>query len=38
MNTWGVSDAIGDLIRSERPIDPRLLADVDVPLPELVPG
>jgi 3-phenylpropionate/trans-cinnamate dioxygenase ferredoxin reductase subunit len=37
MNTWGVSDVIGDLIRSVRPIDPHLLADVEVPLPELVP-
>ena len=36
MNTWGVADAIGDLIRSERPIAADLLADVDVPLPELV--
>ncbi len=36
MNTWGVSDAIGELVRSQQPIAPGLLADGDVPLPELV--
>jgi 3-phenylpropionate/trans-cinnamate dioxygenase ferredoxin reductase subunit len=32
MNVWEVSDQIRELIRSRRPVDPRRLADPDIPL------
>jgi 3-phenylpropionate/trans-cinnamate dioxygenase ferredoxin reductase subunit len=38
VNVWDVSDAIGNLIRSERPCDPDALADPGTPLGELAAG
>jgi len=35
MNVWDVSDPIRELIRLRRPVDRRVLADPDVPLPQL---
>jgi 3-phenylpropionate/trans-cinnamate dioxygenase ferredoxin reductase component len=35
VNVWDVTDAIGNLIRSERPCDPNALADPGTPLDEL---
>jgi 3-phenylpropionate/trans-cinnamate dioxygenase ferredoxin reductase subunit len=37
VNTWDVSDAIGDLIRSRAAIDDRDLADPERPLTSLIP-
>ena len=36
VNVWDVTDPIGKLIRSGRPVDPARLADPDVPLDELI--
>jgi len=36
MNVWDVSDPIRELIRLRRPVDPRDLADPDVPLSQLI--
>jgi 3-phenylpropionate/trans-cinnamate dioxygenase ferredoxin reductase subunit len=38
VNVWDVTDAIQRLIRSRAVVDPRRLADPDVPLDELVPA
>jgi 3-phenylpropionate/trans-cinnamate dioxygenase ferredoxin reductase subunit len=35
VNVWDVTDAIQDLVRSGRPVDPEKLADVDVPLADV---
>jgi 3-phenylpropionate/trans-cinnamate dioxygenase ferredoxin reductase component len=35
VNIWGVSDAIGDLVRSRQAVDPARLADPAVPLDEV---
>jgi 3-phenylpropionate/trans-cinnamate dioxygenase ferredoxin reductase subunit len=32
VNVWDVNDAIQDLVRGGRPVDPARLADPDVPL------
>jgi 3-phenylpropionate/trans-cinnamate dioxygenase ferredoxin reductase subunit len=36
VNLWDVNDAITDLIRSGRPVDPARLADPAVPLPQVL--
>jgi 3-phenylpropionate/trans-cinnamate dioxygenase ferredoxin reductase component len=36
MNVWDVSDPIRELIRSRQPLNPRALADPDVPLSQLL--
>ena len=38
VNVWDVTGPIGDLIRSQQPVDAGRLRDVDVPLGELVPA
>jgi 3-phenylpropionate/trans-cinnamate dioxygenase ferredoxin reductase subunit len=35
VNVWDVADAIGDLVRSGKPVDADRLADPDVPLTDL---
>ncbi len=35
VNVWDVTDAIQDLVRSGRPVDPEKLADPDVPLADV---
>jgi 3-phenylpropionate/trans-cinnamate dioxygenase ferredoxin reductase subunit len=35
VNVWGVADAIAELVRAGTPVDPRRLADADVPLDAL---
>jgi 3-phenylpropionate/trans-cinnamate dioxygenase ferredoxin reductase subunit len=37
VNTWDVSDAIGDLIRARVAVDDRTLADPELPLASLIP-
>jgi 3-phenylpropionate/trans-cinnamate dioxygenase ferredoxin reductase subunit len=37
VNVWDVTDAIQDLVRSRRPVDPGRLADTDVPLADVAP-
>ena len=36
VNVWDVNDAITDLIRARRPVDPARLADPAVPLPQVL--